>query len=257
MTGLAPSTSYGWTLTYLSGAWLAQATVSATTKAVAAVGSFAGISAPTIVASSQNNVVVNYPAGTAPGDLLLLVVANNAQQHADFGASGNSTGWSAVASNSGYPPNQNGSVGQQELLVFWHVAGSETSASLRIHTSSGGAAAWVLDYKNVPSPAINGTTAFGTVASATTLTPGTFSTTSPNALVVAFAAITTSGSPLAPSLSSANGFTTRVATTASPGSRQIGLSVADEAVAAAGAVASPVWSEAAASQWIWITVAFT
>lgn len=253
VTGLASSTAYTWTLAYFVGGWQALTTTTATTSASG--GTFGTISSPLCTTNSINNAIVNYPSGTASGDLVLLMVANNAQQSADFAAGGNSTGWTAVSTAAGYPPNQNGSIGQQELQVFWHIAGTETSVNFRLLTNSRGGCGWVIDYKNVPSPALTGTTVFGTADNTASLTQAAFTTTAPNSLVISFAEITAS-TPAAPTLGTANGYTSRFATTALP-NVGMGLSIADRVVGTAGSVTAPVWTEAANSQWAYITVAFT
>jgi hypothetical protein len=263
LTGLSPSTTYTWTVNYFDNGWQAVTTTSATTQASG--GTFGGLGAATCLTNSQNNAVVNYPTGAATGDLVILVVANNTNQLADFSQGGDSTGWTEVATPSGsggpttYPP---GPSNNQRLQVFWHVVvAGETSVTLRMQTNSSGVCGWVIDYKGVPSPITqnpNPTTTFGSSTAATTLTPGTFTTAAANSLVLNFTEVT-AATVTAPTLSTANGFTRDVGTTAQPAAGQpsMGLSVGSRNVAATGAVTSPTWSNTASVPWAYVTAAWT
>jgi hypothetical protein len=265
LTGLTASTTYTWTVNYFDRGWQAVTTTSATTQASG--GTFGGIGAATCFTNSGNTRSVPFPTGAAAGNLMILVVANNTNQLASFSAGGDSTGWTEVATPSGtggpttYPP---GPSNNQRLQVFWHVAATgETAAIVRMQTNASGICGWIIDYKGVPSPitqAPSPTTTYGSSTAATTLTPNTFTTTAANSLVLNFTEITAAANAaVAPTLSTANGFTQDVGTTGQPaaGSPSMGWSVASRNVPTTGAVTSPTWSNTASVPWAYVTAGWT
>lgn len=92
-------------------------------------------------ANSSGNSTVNYPAGTAEGDLLFLVGGQN-QTGANFTTP---SGWTLLSarSASGYSAE-----------LFWRIAGAETSVQLNsTGTANGGTALFV--YKGTAPDSIN------------------------------------------------------------------------------------------------------
>jgi hypothetical protein len=215
---------------------------SAAITVTVAGATFGGAGPPVGLTASANNVVVGYPAGTASGDLVLLVVSNSVSQDSVAPA-----GWTQIAN-----PNLGGS--SMELQAWWHKAGAETSVTMtKLQTSATGGTAWVLDYKNVTNPAVAGISS-GTVASAASATPTNLTTTAANATVISLVGINRARSL---SLQTAQGFSLRAALSNAIGNGN-GLGVADTFAATAGSVTSPTWTEGAlTSQWAYITVAFT
>ena len=128
----------------------------------------------------------------------------------------------------------------------------------KMQTNASGYAACLIDIKGVSSPALNGTTVFGTASpGVTTLTPSTFSTIAadPTIVLSLVEVATSSGAPPAPSLQAPSGFSSAFTYSGVPGSGAgLGLSVATKNVAAIGSVTSPVWSEPSPVPWAYITV---
>lgn len=243
-SGTLASGRYWFEVTATAGANWTGSPSAPSPVAIASGGYFAAIGPPSTVSNSTNNVVVGYPTGTAQNDLVLLVVVNSASQNASVGSSG----WTLIAG-----PNLGGS--GMELQAWWHVAGTESSVTLsQLQANASGASAWVIDYKNVPSPATAGASS-GTASSASAVAPSAVTTTSANALVISLVAINVAHQL---TLSTSQGFTARAATTVNSPSPGSGLAVADQFVPTAGSVPAPTWAEAtSASQWAYITVAFT
>ncbi len=237
--------TYYWRATYTPTDSYNLTSTSACSAAItvtAAGGTYSGIGAPVTVTSSTKDLVIPYPAGTASGDLVLLVLVNNASQSSKI----DSSGWTDIAS-----PALGGS--KMKMDAWWHTAGTETSATMQIKTDSGGATAWVLTYKNMPSPAMAGVSS-GTAASGSSLTPAALTTTAPNATVISLVGINAARTL---SLATPQGFGLRAAVQNTGGDDRA-LGVADRYAASAGAVTSPTWTQGAtSSEWTWITVAFT
>lgn len=245
-TGVANGT-YTYTLTAVYNGWSHAATSSAVT--VSAGGHIVGISSPYQATNSANNVVLNYPPGTASGDLVMVVIVNGANQNSTAPA-----GWTQIANPSG---GAGCSKGQFEFQAFWHVSAGETSVTMsNVQTNSGGVSAWVVTYSGIPSPAVNGTIASGQSAAASTFTPPSYTTTAANATVISMAAVCAANTL---SLSVANGFSLDVSTTNTPpGGQGGGLGLASRGVPTAGAVTLPTWSQTGtAALWAYISVAFT
>ncbi len=238
--------TYSWRATYTPTDTVNLTSTSACSAPVtvtAAGATYAGAGAPVTVTSSSSNVVVPYPAGTATGDLMLLVVVNNATQTSTV----SSSGWNVV-DNAGL-----GGSGMQ-ITAWWHAAGAETSVTLAsLKTNSDGATAWVLDYKNAGTPALAGVSS-GTASSASALTPTGLTTTAPDTTVISLVGINTAA---ALSLQTPQGFAARASLQNATGVGRT-LGVADRFAATAGSLTPPTWTEGAtASQWAYITVAFS
>jgi hypothetical protein len=238
--------TYYWRATYTPTDTYNLTSTSACSAAItvtAAGGTYSGAGAPVTVTSSTKDLAIPYPAGTASGDLMLLVVVNNASQDSKV----NTSGWTLIDS-----PALGGA--NMEMQAWWHTAGAaESSATMEIKTNSNGATAWILDYKNMSSPALNAFTS-GTSSSASSLTPTTLTTTAGNTTVISLAGINAARTL---SLATPQGFAFRASLQNSTGSGRA-LGVADRYAAPAGAVSSPTWTQGATtSQWAWITVAFT
>lgn len=199
------------------------------------------IGAPSTVTNSQKDIDVAYPTGTVSGDLLMLVVVNNASQDAKPPSS-----WNLIAEDDIGGSNM-------EMQAWWYTAGAESSVTMEFKTNSSGVTAWVLNFGPRPSPVLQGTVS-GTASTGTTLTPSTLTTTAANTTVVSLVGINQASTL---SLGTANGFTFSNSLSNSGGSgRTLGIAVKQQATA--GSVTSPVWSKIGSnSQWIYITVAFT
>lgn len=243
-TLLPAAGTYYWQAAYTPTDSYNAASTSACSSAVTvtSVGSYAAISTAVTTPNSVNDVIVNYPAGTASGDLVLLVVVNSSSQAASVGA-----GWTQIAA-----PNGGGAL--MELQAFWHVAGSETSVQIAHFPTGTGAAAWVVDYKNVPSPTLVNATSGHTLL-AGSITPPVVTAGANNIVISLAAAVPVTG---ALSLGTTQGFTSRATVSATVGLSGFGLGVADRAAPPAGSVNAPGWSEPGlGSQWAFITVAFS
>jgi hypothetical protein len=210
----------------------------------ASAASYVGAGTPVTVAANESDVAIPYPAGTSPGDLVLLVVVNSSTRESNV----DEPGWSLIADP------QLGSL-DMEMTAFWHTAGTETSVLMsRFRARSSGATAWVLAYTNVGTPALAGVSS-GTTLSAASVTPAAVTTTAPNTTVISLVGINASRSL---SLSTAQGFTARASLTQATPTPGRALGVADRSVAVAGSVTAPTWTEGAnPSQWAYITAAFS
>jgi len=202
-------------------------------------GTFTAIGTPVTKTGTSTSVAVPYPAGTTTGDLVILVVVNNGSQTSTVPA-----GWTVIASP--------GST--VKLQAWWHKSGAETSVTLPSFgaSASGGATAWVLDYKNMANPATAGISS-NTASSGSSLTPNNLTTTNANTTVISLVAINAARSLTLPTPRS---FTLRTAVQDTTLTGRA-LGVADGFVATAGTVPSPTWSAGASSSWAYITVAFT
>jgi hypothetical protein len=181
-----------------------------------------------------------------------LVIEGNQEP----GAPSNPSGW-----NTGDVGG--GPTGGPHAGVYWKVAGSETSVSMTPY-NGGSSAAWVIDYS-----AGTGTLAAATSATCagpgaghyqcgyqtggTTLTP-VAATTSANAAIEISIATVPSANAL--SLSSAGSFIFEGKSATSTTGDDVG--VADDQVATSGTMqTSPTWSESTATNWAWVTMAFS
>jgi hypothetical protein len=246
-TGLG-SGSYTYTLTAVYNTW----TRATTSNSVTISAQFVGIGTPHTATASANNVVLSYPSGTASGDLVMVVIVNGANMN-----SAAPTGWTQIANPSG---GASCAHGQFELQAFWHVSAGETSVTMtNIHTNAVGATAWVVAYRGIPSPAVNGTVGSGTNVAATTLNPPKYPTSAPTTML-SVAAVCAANTL---SLNSAQNFKQDVSTTSTPGTQGGGLAIASQLVPTAvpllpsGGVTLPTWQQATATMWAYITVAFT
>ena len=237
--------TYFWQATYTPSDSVNLAGTSPCSSAITVnpVGTFAGIGTPTTVTGNTNNASVAYPTGTASGDLVLLVVVNNASQNITA-----PSGWTVIAS-----PAIGGA--SMEMQAYWRKASTETSVVVpKIATNGTGATAWVVDYKNMANPALGGVSSGTNAAALGPVSPTTVTTTGANTTVISLMGINLANTL---SLSTANGFTARTTTTSTGGSGRA-FGVADRFVSAAGSVTPPSWAQGGlATQWAYITVAFT
>ncbi len=239
--------TYYWRATYTPTDSYNSASTSACSAAITvtpAGGTFFGAGSPVTVTSSTKGLTIPYPAGTTSGDLVLLVLVNNATQSSKI----NDSGWTLIDN-----PGIGGS--GMALNAWWHTAGTESSiASMEIKTDSGGTTVWVLTYKNMANPAVNRFNS-GTSTSASSLTPANLTTTAANTTVISLVGVNASRTL---SLATPQGFSARAALQNTGGDGRA-LGVADRYAASAGAITSPTWTESGtpATQWAYITVAFT
>ena len=245
-TAFQPATgTYYWRATYTptdSYNLTSTSDCSAAIIVTASGGTYAGAGTPVTVTSSTKDLVVPYPAGTAAGDLVLLVLVNNASQSSKI----DSSGWTEIAS-----PALGGA--NMAMDAWWHTAGPEASATMQIKTDSKGATAWILTYKNMSSPALAGV-ASGTASSASSLTPTTLTTTAANTTVISLAGVNAARTL---SLATPQGFGFR-ASLQNTGGNGRAVGIADRYAASAGGATSPTWTQGTTtSQWAWITMAFT
>jgi hypothetical protein len=243
-TGVA-SGSYSYTLAAVYNSW----TRATTSNSVTVSAQFIGIGTAYNATASANNVVLGYPSGTASGDLVMVVIVNGANM-----SSAAPTGWTQIANPSG---GASCAHGQFELQAYWHVSAGETSVTMtNIHTNAAGVSASVVAYRGILSPAVNGTILSGTSSAATTPTPAlpNYTTTSANTTIFSLAAVCAANTV---SLKTPNNFKQDVSTVGTPGTQGGGLGLASQRVAASGTVTSPVWQQATAVMWAYITVAFT
>lgn len=203
---------------------------------------YEGTGTATTWSSSSSTKPVSYPAGEISGDLLFLVVENQA---ADTTAT--PSGWTQIAQEAGTG---------FEFTVWWKVAAAETSVSVT-PSSSQTMTAWVVDYTrdggNGTTPALATTTVQqGAAAASTTLTPSPNVTTDqPFATVLSIVGIRAANTL---SLSTPQSFVLANQTNANG----TALGFANEFVVASGtSPTSPSWSQSAtAAVWGWTTVAF-
>jgi hypothetical protein len=196
--------------------------------------------------TSSGAMTVNYPAGTSPNDLMLLVEINNANQNITT-----PSGWTLLADQATNSPSQ------FRMTIWWKLAAAESSVALTVNANASGATAWAIRYARPGGYPPNPATATATVrqglsGASSTMTPGTNLTTNqPEARVLSIVAIRGANTL---TLNTAQGFSLENATTGT--SRALG--VADLYVATSGTTpASPTWSQSGtAAQWAWATVAF-
>ncbi len=245
--GLQPAAvgTYYWRASYTPTDSYNVASTSSCSAAVTVTAPAAG--APIVVNGNSNNVPIPYPAGTAAGDLLLLVIVNHTSSR-ELSTIG-SSGWEFIAA-----PDFSG-LGMR-LVAWWHTAGTEGSVTLdSLRTDGTGATARVLNYKSLPNPARAGVSS-GIATLTASITPSNLTTTAANTRVISLAATNT---PRALSLEVARNFTWRASLQTGTVTGRT-LAVADRFVTAAGTVPSPTWTNDALvslSQWAYITVAFT
>jgi hypothetical protein len=244
------SGSFTYTLTAVYNTW----TRATTSNSVTVTAQFVGIGTPVTFTSTGNNRVLNYPSGTISGDLVMVVLVNGT--NADATAP---TGWTQIANPSSNSTGSSCSQGHFELQAFWHVSAGETSVTMsRIQANGAGVTAWVVAYRGIPSPAVNGTIQFGTNAAAINPTLPKYSPPSANTTLFSMVAVCAANTL---SMMTANNFHQDVSTTSTPGTQGGGLGIASQRVGPstppASPVAVPVWQQSTAVFWAYITVAFT
>jgi len=206
---------------------------------------FAAVSAA-VTSTKSGPVSLDYPAGTAPGDLLVLV---------SFG--GRSAlpmlpvGWTEAASVSTRGSDAS------HLFVAWRVADSSGAATFDAQSNSAGTVTRVLRYaratgvSDVPTPA--GPAASGVAATGATASSAGVATTAASATVVEVAAIRG-----AAAIRLASGsVSARVAEAVEPGRVPLALGAADAFAPSAGPTAGATWQQDGSSaDWLWASVAF-
>lgn len=206
---------------------------------------FASVSAA-VTSTKSGPVVLTYPEGTVPGDLLILV---------SFG--GRSAlpalpvGWNEAASLSTRGADAS------HLYVAWRAADSSGAATFDAQPNAAGAvtrmfryarAAGVPDPPTPAAPAASGVGAAGAAASSTGVT-----TTAGSATVVEVAAIRG-----ASAIRLASGsLSARVAEVVTPGRVPLAVGAADAFAPSAGPSAGATWQQdGSTADWLWASVAF-
>ena len=207
-----------------------------------------GGTGPVAGRTSSGSLTVNYPAGVAANDQLFLVEVNAANQAITTPA-----GWTLVADQA------TGTPAQLRFTVWSKLRAAESSVNLSVNTNSSGTSAWVARYYNPagypPNPVSAATVRQGVAGAATTLTPSPdLTTTAADATAISIVATRAAN---ALSLSTAQGFTTQLATTNSP-NQGVALAIADRPVPVSGTTPpSPTWTQSGtAAQWAWASVAY-
>jgi hypothetical protein len=206
---------------------------------------FGGIG-PVSSRTSSGSLTVTYPSGTKPGDLVLLVQANAANQNITT-----PNEWSLLADQ------RTGSPQQFRFTVWWKVAGTEGSVPVAVNTNSSGSSVWAVRYLTpagggAPNPA-HTVVRQGLSGATASLTPASDVAATGPATVISLAAVRAQNNL---SLQSPGSFTfgeNAVSTTGAGSS----LVVADATAVAGANPASPTWSQdGTPAQWAWATVAF-
>lgn len=210
---------------------------------------FAGVGAPATF-SNNSATVVSYPAGTTQGDLLIFVARNARNKNITA-----PTGWNVLVNKAAGNP-------ASAFLVAWRVADAASSTTISINSSNDGAVAWITRY--VRTTGVTATPVLATAASvideSATIT-SSFGATAQLTTSQGYASVVTIASTIlgvVPTLHTAAGFTSRVATTTTAATNSFAFVLADQLAAASGAqLSSPVWASATSTDtWQVITVAF-
>lgn len=206
---------------------------------------FASVS--TAVTSTKSGPVsLPYPAGTAVGDLLVLV---------SFG--GRSTlptapaGWSEVASVSTKGSDAS------HLYVAWRAADSSGAATFDAQSNSAGTVTRMVRYARATGvmdpPALAGTATSGTAAAGPTAVSAGVATTASSATVVEVAAIREAAAIRLASSS----LNARLGDTVTPGRVSLSVGVADAFVPSASPAVGATWQQdGSTADWLWASVAF-
>ncbi|MHA7242114.1 Ig-like domain-containing protein [Paeniglutamicibacter antarcticus] len=200
------------------------------------------------IAKSTENVDVQYPQGTAKGDLVLLVLLNTERAQSDV----DSSEWGDIDHVKG-----DSHIGLQS---WWRAAGTETSARIndlqivKNQQPGRGASAWVITYKNMATPKLVNKES-GTVTNATgNVSPSHLQTKSPNTTVISLIG-TNKNSQL--SMSNTRNFSLGNSLTVDNPPHALG--VADKFLAKTATTIPPTWSNGIkqSTQWVFTTAAFT
>jgi hypothetical protein len=201
---------------------------------------------PAATRTSSGTATVAYPSGTQPGDLLLLIQANAANQ-----AITTPGDWQLLADQ------RTGSPQQFRFTTWWRTAGGESSVAVGVNTNSSGSTLWVARYSAVSgAPAVvpaHAEVRQGMSAGGMTLTPAPDVTTTGPATVISIVATRASTSL---SLDVPRGFSLGGTATQTLGGVGRTIGIADIIVASASTAASPSWAQTLDAQWAWATVAF-
>ena len=206
---------------------------------------FASVSAA-VTSTKSGPVSLAYPAGTAVGDLLVLV---------SFG--GRSAlpalpvGWTEAASLSTKGADAS------HLFVAWRAADSSGAATFDAQSNSAGTVTRLFRYARATGvsdlPALAGPAASGVAAAGATAASAGVTTTAASATVVEVAAIRA-----AAAIRLASGsVSARVAEVVAPGRVPLALGVADAFAPSAGPTAGATWQQdGSTADWLWASVAF-
>ncbi len=206
---------------------------------------FASVSAA-VTSTKSGPVSLSYPAGTAPGDLLVLV---------SFGGRSSlptlPIGWSEAASVSTRGSDAS------HLFVVWRAADSSGSVSFDAQSNSAGTVTRLLRYARATGvtdpPSLAGPTASGVASTGATATSAGVATTAASATVVEFAAIREATAIRL--VSSSLGV--RVAESVAPGRVALAVGVADGFAPSVGQTTGASWQQdGSAAEWLWASVAF-
>jgi len=221
----------------------------ASTSSAAFVGPrIAFANAGTTVATTGPAVVVPYPPGTQPGDVLVLVSLSGRQNAPTV-----PTGWSTLASVG----VTGGSA--MRLFVSWRLADTATSLSWDPSANASGATVRIMRFVRGNGNSATPVVATAQVASGSQTAVAEFTaapdivTTGANAWVAQVVAQRSAGGL---TLVTPRGFSVDHSEVASSGGVPQALAVGGRQVLAAGSVASPSWATPTAGAWAFVTLAF-
>lgn len=206
-------------------------------------------SGPVVTTLNSGIVDVPYPAGTEPGDLLLLLVVNGRNRQPS-----RTTGWTDIASRG------IGGSSDFHLYAGQRIADTATSAPVTVDGRGGGAALQIIRYDTLPGAPVPQVAVVqqvsGETATATAqLLPGPDLVTTGVAVALSIVAVRSAGDV---SLAVPSGWTQRSLAAASSGGVPLAWAVADRFVVQAATVASPTWQQSGTpvSRWIYAGSAF-
>lgn len=211
--------------------------------------SFGGVG-PAALFSGAAPTVVNYPTGTTPGDLLVLVARNARNKQISP-----PSGWTTLISQIGANP-------ASAFLVAWRTADAATSTTVAINSANEGAVAWIVRYPRTTGVVGTPVVAHASLVSAQSATAVTsFGASASLTTTQAYASILTIASTITgqiPSLASGSGYVAQTGVSASSATNTFSVSLADQLVVATGSqVASPMWQvPVATNTWDVLTLAF-
>jgi hypothetical protein len=201
------------------------------------------------VSTTGATVSVPYPAGTLPGDLLLLISVSAINK-----TMGTPAGWTLLV-NKGLPGSSS-----VYLTISWSVAASATSVLFNPQSNGPGVSVRVVNYgrfaTNTVNPAPAGVTITGSCSAVITCSPTPdITTTASDAAVISVVATTAANSP---ALSAPQAFTLRDSKNLIAGSTFVSMGFADMRVPLTGGPAlSPTWVQSGTTQaWVYATFAF-
>lgn len=205
---------------------------------------------PAALFSGGSPTVVNYPAGTTQGDVLVLIARN--ARNKDISAP---PGWTTVLSTARGNP-------ASAFLVTWRIADAAASTTVAINSSNDGAVAWIVRYRRTAG--VTGTPVVahvGLVSRQSALTVGSFAASGLLTTTQGYASVLTIASTISaqvPSLTTGSGWTPQTGVSATSAGNGFSMALADRlAVTAGSQVASPTWqAPTATNTWEVVTLAF-